>query len=233
MAVETLINELAADLEGYETNRAFPREVSLDEAAEVAGFLHDQVDQGTEVRAHAIATAGAALACGRGCNACCAEPIMVLRPEAARVAHWLALPENAEERARFLAAYPAWSAAIGETVEQLAMLYFSDPDHYIVHHGAAWRKNVMCAFNRDGDCSIYPVRPVVCRNSHALDTAEHCRPDSGKMATRATFVPLDQFLAKARRLLRATHNATAGDRWIARALPLAVYEMLESRNTEP
>lgn len=233
MAVEALINELAADLEGYETNRAFPREVTLGEAAAIATFLHDQVESGTEARAQAIARAGAEVACTPGCNACCMEPIMVFRPESARVAQWLEQPENAEARAHFLAAFPAWNEAIGEMSDQLSVLYFSDPERYVANHTAAWREQVMCPFNRDGACSIYPVRPTVCRNAHALDTAERCSPDAGQPATRATFVPLDQFMANARRLLRATHNATAGQRWLQRALPIDVHEMLASRNAAP
>jgi Fe-S-cluster containining protein len=32
----------------------------------------------------------------------------------------------------------------------------------------------MCPFNHDGACTIYPVRPSVCRLAHAIGTNEHC-----------------------------------------------------------
>ncbi|MBK7536128.1 MAG: SEC-C domain-containing protein [Myxococcales bacterium] len=37
----------------------------------------------------------------------------------------------------------------------------------------------MCPFNTDeGTCSVYPVRPGVCRTTHALDTNEKCQGQS-------------------------------------------------------
>jgi Fe-S-cluster containining protein len=226
VAVERLIEELAADLEGYARNRRFPRKVPLQEAEQIAAFLQEQVDMGVDARARAIARSDVALACTRGCNGCCEEPIMVFRPESARVAHWLARPENAGAKEAFLAAYPAWSARIGTHVEELSALFETDPSNYVGHHVDVWRKGVVCVFNRDGDCTVYPVRPIVCRTAHALETNEHCKGSSETPATHATFVPLDEFVARARALLRATHNATHGTRGRPTALPHAVYAML-------
>ncbi|HEY5948466.1 MAG TPA: hypothetical protein VIV40_23375 [Kofleriaceae bacterium] len=228
MAIDNLIGELAADLEGYATHRKFPRKVQPEEAAEVAGFLQQQVDSGVEERAAAIARSNAKLACTRGCNGCCEEPIMVFRPESARVGHWLAQPENAEARAAFLAAYPDWKARIGDLADKLSALFETDAANYVAHHVDVWRKGVLCPFNRDGDCTVYAVRPISCRTAHALDTNEHCSGTSETPATRATFVPLDNFVARARRLLMATHNATPGSRGRPQALPHAVYAMLQA-----
>jgi Fe-S-cluster containining protein len=227
VAVERLIEQLAADLDGYATTRRFPRRLKLDEAAEVAEFVHTQVDQGVDARAAAIARSGTSLACTRGCTGCCEEPIMVFRPEAARVARWLALPENADARAAFVAAYPAWKERIGDTVARLSELYASDAKNYVAHHVDAWRKGVLCAFNQNGDCTVYPVRPTVCRTGHALETNQHCSGASETSAARATFVPLDDFVARTRRLLLATHNATHGARGRPEALPHLVHAMLQ------
>lgn len=226
MAVENLINELAADLDGYATNRRFPRELSRDEAAEVAAFLHEQIDRGVEARDQAIAKSSATLACTRGCNRCCEEPIMVFRPESAQVARWLARPENAAARDWFVAAYPAWKERIGETLERLSQVFVAEPTRYVAEHVSAWRAGVLCPFNREGDCTVYPVRPYVCRAAHALETNEHCGGESTTPATRATFVPLDQFIARARRLIVAAHNAMPGDRGRVGALPHTVFAML-------
>ena len=227
VAVEKLIGELAADLEGYAANRKFSRQVALDEAAEVAAFLQEQVDKGVEAREQAIARSDTKLACKRGCNGCCEEPIMVFRPEAARVALWLEQPENAEIKEAFLAAYPGWKERIGDIDDKLSQLFVADPQNYIAHHVDAWRKGVLCAFNRNGDCTVYAVRPTVCRTGHALETNEHCTGASETPATRATFVPLDSFVARSRKLIVATHNATPGDRGRPEALPHAVYAMLQ------
>ncbi len=158
---------------------------------------------------------------------------MVFRPESARVANWLLLPENAAAREAFVSSYAAWNERIGDQLEKLSHVHVADPRNYVAHHVDAWRKGVLCAFNRDGDCTVYPVRPSVCRTAHALETSEHCRGATETPATRATFVPLDQFVARSRRLLIAAHNATAGDRSRPEALPHAVHALLASRNTVP
>lgn len=227
MTVEALIEEIAADLEGYATHRSFPRKVPLDEASRVAAFIHQQLDMGVDARAQAIARSTVKLACERGCTGCCEEPIMVFRPEAARVSQWLGQPENEAARAAFIAAYSDWNARIGDAARTLSELFVAEPRNYIAHHVEAWRKGVLCAFNRDGDCTVYPVRPTVCRTGHALETNEHCSGASETPATRATFVPLDDFVARTRRLLLATHNATHGARGRPEALPHAVYAMLQ------
>lgn len=233
MAVDTLINELGEDLDGYATHRRFPRELPLEEAVEIAEFLHEQVDHAVEARAQAIARSSLKVACTRGCNGCCEEPIMVFRPESARVARWLAQPEQTAVREAFVAAYGAWNERIGDALATLSQLHVTDPKNYVTHHVEAWRAGVLCPFNRDGDCTVYPVRPTVCRTAHALETSEHCSGTAETPATRATFVPLDDFVARSRRLLVATHNATPGDRWRPEALPHAVHALLASRNTVP
>lgn len=226
--VGKLIEQLGMDLEGYATHKRFPRRLRLDEVAEVAAFLQEQVDKGVDARAAAIAQTANVVACKRGCNGCCEEPIMIFRPEAARVWQWLERPANKEVRLAFLAAYPAWKAKIGDTVEKLSEVFETDSENYVSHHVDAWRKGVLCAFNHDGECTIYPVRPIVCRTAHALGTSEHCSGASEKAAERATFVPLDDFVRRTRLLLAATHNATKGSRGRPRALPQAVYEMLQA-----
>ena len=65
-----------------------------------------------------------------------------------------------------------------------------------------------CAFNEGGVSLIYPVRPIACRNAHALDSNAHCaRSAQGKPPGAVDFVPLSRFLTKAKRLLHAAHNA--------------------------
>jgi Fe-S-cluster containining protein len=228
VAVDQLIEQLGEDLEGYAIGRRFPRIVAADEAADVAAFIQNQVDMGVAARTEAIARSEVKLACARGCNGCCEEPIMVFIPEAARISRWLAQPENESARTAFLEAYPAWKAAIGETADRLSALYTTDPRNYVAHHVDAWRKGVLCPFNRAGDCTVYQVRPVVCRTGHALETNEHCSGASETPATRATFVPLDDFVARTRRLLLATHNATGSTPGRLQALPHAVHALLQA-----
>jgi Fe-S-cluster containining protein len=224
--LDQLVGELASN-PGYATGHArFPRRVSLDEAGRIAGVLQDEVDRGVDQRAAMIDAQGWQLACKRGCNGCCEEPIMVFRPEAARVARWLDRPENGEIRAAFRAGYPAWRDRQGDTPARLSATFAADPARYVDAHKAAWARRILCAFNVDGACSIYPVRPIVCRLAHALDTSEHCRGGATQPAHRASFVPLDQFVATTRKLLAAAHHAARGPKGRVEALCTAVYELL-------
>jgi Fe-S-cluster containining protein len=232
VAVEKLIDELGKDLAGYATDRTFGREVPHAEGSELAAFVHERVERAIKDRSDMIARSGAKLACTRGCTGCCEEPIMVFRPEAARVAQWLEKPENASARAAFVAAYPAWKAQIGESVTKLSEVYATDQLHYVEHHVEAWRKSVLCAFNRDGECTVYPVRPTVCRTGHALETSRNCSGKAEGKALRADFVPLDNFVERTRILMLAAHNAMPGTRGRPEALPHAVFAILAPSGEE-
>jgi len=94
------------------------------------------------------------------------------------------------------------------------------------HHVNAWRKSVLCAFNRTGECTVYPVRPTVCRTGHALETSNNCGGTAEGNAQRATFVPLDNFVERTRILMLATHYAMRGTRGRPEALPHAVHALL-------
>ena len=96
-------------------------------------------------------------------------------------------------------------------------------------HVEGWKKGVLCAFNRDGDCTIYPVRPIACRGGHALTTSEYCSGAATRPAARATFVPLDQFISRTRKLLAATHNAMGAPRGRVEALCDVVHDTLTRR----
>jgi hypothetical protein len=151
---------------------------------------------------------------------------MVFRPESMRVVRWLEQPENAEARAAFRAQYPAWRDKVGSVPDKLSAKYATEPLAYQDAHVQAWRMGVLCAFNRDGACLIYPVRPSNCRVAHALDTPEFCNGAATRPAARVTFVPLERFVTRSRQLLAAAHNAARGPKGRVEALCKVVYEHL-------
>jgi Fe-S-cluster containining protein len=200
------------------------------DADAITARLAVQVDRAADARAEASARQGLPVVCSRGCNGCCEEPIMVWAPEAQIVARWLMAPAQAEIRARFLAAFPAWQRAAGDGPRRLAELTARrDGAAYLAEHRAQWARRVLCAFNHDGDCSIYPVRPLTCRNGHAVETHERCSGANagGQPAARLQFPPLDDYLISADAVLRAVHGATRDDRKV-QALCEAVHRLLQS-----
>jgi Fe-S-cluster containining protein len=142
------------------------------DAAALIGMMHGQLDEAIAQRSAEVAQRGGVIACNKGCNACCASAVVVTEGEAVAVTEWLKLPENAGVRARYEAAYKGWSDKLGELVAEAGVERSREDD-------LAWcitvkERQAMCAFNHDGACSIYPVRPSLCRKTHALDTNEHC-----------------------------------------------------------
>lgn len=155
--------------------------VAAGDAAGLVAIMYEQLDQAIARRDADIEEAGIKLGCGRGCNACCALPVMIGDHEAVSVARWLAQPEHAEVRERFLAAYPGWRGALGGTIEEVA----DAPDQATRQAACAtyFSRRAMCPFNHQGDCSIYEVRPALCRTTHAVGTNERCQDESSAVET--------------------------------------------------
>jgi hypothetical protein len=201
--------------------------VTPDDAERLAAHLQAEVDKGVRARAGHAARGGIAIACARGCNACCEQPVMVFAPEAQRIASWLERPENAAARAAFLDAFPRWRERAGDGPERLGDLYAAGKrDEHRELHMQQQRRGALCAFNRDGDCTIYAVRPVLCREAHALDTPDRCRADSPVPVRTLVFEPLDAFVIRARNALRVAQNALGGPTNRPAALCQAVHDRL-------
>jgi len=185
--------------------------VRPEEAAELARALHEEMDAGVAAREQAIARSGHTLACARGCSACCEIVLMSYESEALAVARYLARPENAEARAHFAAAYRAWRGEVGDLADRAREAAArGDVEGVGAAASEAALRHVLCAFNRDGACTVYAARPNVCRGCHALDTAEHCTAGGAEKPTVMEFPPLDDFMAKIRPLQMAAHAALRG-----------------------
>jgi hypothetical protein len=227
--LRALFEELVSN-PGYVTGRrSFPRTLTADDAVAIAGELHVDLDGAAAARARAAERLHRPLACGPGCAACCEELVMVFQPEALRIARWLELPENAAVKQAFLDEYPRWKARVGDAPEQLAAKFTAGDDPaYLAAFTAQWRKRIVCAFNRDGMCTIYAVRPLVCRNAHAVGTAAHCAGDDPDdlPAQRMASPELDAWMERARGGLRAAHHAIGGAKQRATALCVAVHDLV-------
>lgn len=224
-----LVQKLAADERYASGSRRFPDYISTDDGVAIAAVLGNEFDRGAERRAQSAAAQGMHIACRPGCNSCCTVILVVYKSEALRIARFLMAEENRDARATFLANYSTWRSQLGDELDALPELFKAGKQReYDALHMALWRKNVMCAFNHQGRCTIYPVRPLGCRNAHALDTSERCVPDppSGRPPSAAQFLPLEDFLRNATRVLHAVHNATAKQRHHQEALCSAVHKLL-------
>jgi Fe-S-cluster containining protein len=224
-----LVTELGADERYAVGSRRFPLPVSDDEGVAIAAALAEEFDHGCEERARLAAAQGLTIYCHAGCSSCCDILVMAYRPETLAIARFLRRPENAAAREGFLRRYSAWREASGDVPERLSALFVAGKQAaYDALHTEHFRRRIRCAFNEEGRCTIYPVRPIACRNAHALDTDSQCvaDPPEGRPAAAVDFVPLSRFMKDALRILRATHNATTTRRHEQESICAAVHRSL-------
>jgi Fe-S-cluster containining protein len=218
-----------------EPRRALRQRMGMDpgEAAAMTTALYAQLDVAAETRAEELAQAGTPLACHRGCIGCCHSVVAASEPEVVTIVRWLGRDDNADARAGFLTAYPRWRAALGADHDAVAdALDRSSRRATLDALGAAFRRAVLCAFNRDGECMIYPVRPVVCRSAHAIDGHARCAPDATEPAHLATDATFDAVLGSVMSMLGMVHGVMTSGR---RRVPLcdAVHDQLAALEGEP
>jgi hypothetical protein len=199
-----------------------------EDAEVVCGLFHEQVDRGTEARARAVEAAGHTVACHDGCSQCCRSLPQVFAGEAITIARWLDRPEQAEARAGFVERYPTWRAALEDLLVRYdEALAAGDSAAAQQVSREVWRRQVMCAFNQDGRCTVYAVRPNVCRNAHALDRV--CDPTTGDELQVFAFAPLDEYLAHLQPMVMALHRALRHDDSRRQPLCVAVHDYLGSK----
>jgi Fe-S-cluster containining protein len=101
---------------------------------------------------------GTRIACGPGCAHCCVVNVAVLQPEAATIVAYLERKLSAGE-------FLALQQKIGE--EYAALRWLDDEERI------RWKQP--CVLLDDaGCCSVYPVRPLLCRGMTSIDP-ETCR----------------------------------------------------------
>ena len=158
--------------------------------------LHEGVDQVMEKSA----ATGTRLACKSGCSHCCHARVHALEPEVFRIA--AAMRERGPVVLDGLMAKLRRHAAIAQGL-------------------TAQQHRMPCPFLVDHHCSIYTIRPAVCRKAHSLD-AEPCR-------TGSSTIPQDlATLMKAEAMIQGTaeayeaHGFSAAGQELGQALLLAL-----------
>jgi hypothetical protein len=199
--------------------------IRAEDAESVCDHFHANVDRGTAARERAVEAAGRRVACGEGCTQCCRTIPSILAGEAVAIARWLDRPENLAARERFLEEYPKWYEQVADLVEaSLAASAAGDQEGVLAAFRGVVRRGVMCAFNQDGKCTIYDVRPTVCRNAHALDV--RCDPARSETLEYFDFKPLDDYVERLRPVSMAMHQALRRDGTGARPICVHVFEAL-------
>lgn len=116
-------------------------------------------------------TVGVELSCGKGCSACCYEPVFAEAREVALIASRL-LTLDPEVRARVLARTRAWLATFRES----PLLKEENP------HVLPYRQlKLACPLLENGECLVYDDRPSECRLHMAIGPRELCEDDATRL----------------------------------------------------
>ncbi len=190
MATQQEIAELKALDQSVEKNsvRKLRENRSIAFALQFAGYAQEQVDH---ARA-AVERKGVRFDCKRGCSWCCRSfRVDALPQEIFRIAREL---RRRDELAPLLAALSAYSERARQASND--------------------RRDRACPFLVDDACSIYAVRPMMCRKCNSLDV-EQCKDPNGTIPENA------ELALKAGAILHGTINAYERNKLPSRATELA------------
>lgn len=103
--------------------------------------------------------------CRPGCHHCCNLPASMALSEAVAIADHLMASSDWPERRRELE-----KACRGQVNLMAGLDLFNK-----ANREAFFMRQVPCIFLSDGKCSVYPVRPLVCRLHYAVTPPENCK----------------------------------------------------------
>lgn len=115
--------------------------------AEVIHFIR-HLQLGVERLSEQAQAQGASIACKAGCSYCCHAEVKALAPEI---------------------------FAIAKAIQQLPTVEIDSIKQRLADHAnqqpkaSTWNQRPACPFLVEGLCSIYAIRPAVCRRAHSLD----------------------------------------------------------------
>jgi Fe-S-cluster containining protein len=183
-------------------------------------------DTAARIAGEDAAASGQRVTCAAGCGACCRNMVPVTQAEArhlALVVQALPEPRQSEIRRRFAAALPVMDAA-GLLARFRAVAAGKDRWEYGLEY---FRLGIPCPFLEQESCSIYPERPLVCREYLVNSPPALCKtPEAGGV----TEVPLP-IQEPMRAFARAAGGLRPGDSipWV----PLILALEWSEANPEP
>lgn len=131
----------------------------------------------------AEARAGRSVSCKKGCGACCRQMVPISQSEAHILADLVAAMP-AERKQTILARFQN----ARQVLEQSGLLQeLNDREHWPAGHTKDiglryFALGIPCPFLEDESCSIYPDRPITCREYLVSSPPEHCAdPGPGKI----------------------------------------------------
>lgn len=181
--VATATVELSLEGESFEARLTVP--VGLCTPGRLLPSLRPLAEALLDVTVARARAEGQAVSCARGCGACCRQLVPISPTEAreiARLVEELPEPRRSLIRGRF--------AKAREKLSDAGLLRrLQDPESFPDASMQAlgldyFGLGIACPFLEDESCSIYPDRPISCREYLVSSPAENCaRPSAGAIRT--------------------------------------------------
>jgi hypothetical protein len=140
------------------------------------------------------------ITCHKGCTYCCELYLQASIPECEAIVYFLYQHEDI--LAAFLSNYYEWRRQLKENGDiyikcgdawQATTAQGAGEEEHRVLRAESWRyqlQGLLCPFIRDGNCSIYEVRPFTCAGTVSTSPTQNCMTDSpGKAKIYKTMVP--------------------------------------------
>jgi len=134
--------------------------------------LSNRVVEGVEEK---VRKNGLQVSCRKGCGACCRQPVPISPAEARLLAGIIQnMPDAAQAiiRARFDDAVRRLDeSGLRDRATHYHRLSNDEVQAMVYEY---FQLGIPCPFLEDESCSIYPFRPLVCREYLVISPAEHC-----------------------------------------------------------
>lgn len=132
--------------------------------------VFQEVDEVVVVQLATLAEKGTPPTCSKGCSHCCRQEIRLPRAEAEAIAQWLetTAPDMIDDLRVKLRAWLDWYRS------QYPKLITKGIDR----GDAFYSHGPQCPALVSDACSIYPVRPIVCRTHYVASPPDACRSDN-------------------------------------------------------
>jgi Fe-S-cluster containining protein len=148
----------------------------LGERRRVVLQVFQEADEAVDFVLGKLREAGTTPSCERGCVHCCFLEIPASRAEAETIVAWMREHRSADAMAAFEDRLRAWLAWYrGELPKAIA--------GGAVRGEGFLKTSPGCVMLEDGACSIYPVRPMTCRNHYVSSPPADCGPSAGRDST--------------------------------------------------
>ena len=112
------------------------------------------------------------IACRKGCFSCCTQPVTALVPEIVEIAGRLKTTLDERETAQLRARIEKYRRRVNS----------AEPGRS--------RPLALCPLNVDGECSVYDIRPLLCRGYNSYDAAA-CERAAEEGFEGPTAIPID------------------------------------------